>query len=77
VRTLASPASSPLPPPFPPPFLTTRRARPTSVTTDLSHFPLLRDADVMKRASLTCVLRLEKSSLNSQKIPQTFTDKSS
>jgi len=72
------PASPRLPPPFRAGFPTTRRARPTNVLpTDLSHFPLLRDADVMKRASFTCVLRLEKSSLNSQKIPQTFTDKSS
>lgn len=55
----------------------TRRARPTSAPTDLSHFPLLRDADVMKRASLTCVLRLENWSLNSQDIPRTFIDKSS
>jgi len=47
----------------------TRRARPnTSTPTDLSHFPLLRDAGVMKRASLTCVFRLENLSLNSQEI---------
>jgi hypothetical protein len=44
--------------------------------TDLSHFPPLRDAGVMKRASPR-VLRLEKRLLTSPEIPWTSTDKSS
>lgn len=44
--------------------------------TDLSHFPPLRDAGVMKRASPR-VLRLEKRLLTSPEIPWTSADKSS
>jgi len=45
--------------------------------TDLSHFPSLRDADVMKRASPRACSVSKTSFRRSQKIPRTFADKSS